>query len=98
MKTGPAFASDPDAEKDQRMTTDVRYPGLIPMVQAVLLTLDEGIVAEETFAADLARRGRAMPDDHGMTAASLLNASRRITVRALEMRGKRAALLAQYGL
>ena len=80
------------------MTTDVRYARLIPMVQAVLLTLDEGIVAEEVAAAEVACLARAMPDGQSVTASSLLDASRQHAVRALEMRGKRAALLTEYGL
>ena len=80
------------------MTSDVRYARLIPMVQAVLVTLDEGIVADEARASELAGLAHAIADAESVMAVSLLRASRQITVRVLEMRGRRAALLAQYGL
>ncbi len=80
------------------MTPDVRYAHLIPMVQAVLVTLDQGITEEEACAAKLAGLAHTMADNQSLTASSLLRASRQLTVKVLEMRGKRAALLAQYGL
>lgn len=79
------------------MTTDVRYARLIPMVQAVLVTLDEGIVADEARAAELASLAHALADAESVRASSLLRASRQISVRVLEIQGRRAALLALYG-
>ena len=80
------------------MRNDVQYPQLIPMVQAVLDTLQEGIASEETAAAELAELADVMRDSQSPTAAAVLGTGRKHAVRALELRGKRAALLAEYGL
>lgn len=80
------------------MRNHVRYPQLIPMVQAVLDTLREGIEAEETAAAELAEQASLMRELRSTMAAALLDTSRNHAIRALVLRGRRAALLAEYGL
>lgn len=80
------------------MRNSARSPQIIPMVQAVLDTLREGIESEEAAATELAGLADLLPDPQGATAAVLLTTRRGHAIKALELRGKRAALLAEYGL
>lgn len=83
------------------MQTDDRYGRLIPMVRAVLDTMDGAIAADERLAAELGRTARTLARGcaRGREGeANLLHESRQHAIRALEARGRRAALLAQYGL
>ena len=80
------------------MREEVRYPQVIPMVQAVLDTLAEGIASEESAATELARLADGMRDSQDLMAAALLRTSRGHAIKALALRGRRAALLAEYGL
>ncbi|MGU3358826.1 hypothetical protein ACLBWX_00670 [Methylobacterium sp. M6A4_1b] len=80
------------------MRDDVRYPQVIPMVQAVLDTLRAGIAAEEAAASELAALADRMRGSQQGAAAAILTTSRNHAVKALALRGRRAALLAEYGL
>ena len=80
------------------MRDEVRYPQVIPMVQAVLDTLRAGIAAEEAAASELAALADTMRDAQPETAAAILTTSRNHAIKALALRGRRAALLAEYGL
>ncbi|MHC2020228.1 hypothetical protein [Methylobacterium sp. CM6247] len=80
------------------MGKNARYAQLIPMVRGVLEALDSGIEADEIASADLAGIAYALPGGQSEVATLLLHASRQLQVKALQMHGKRAALLAEYGL
>lgn len=80
------------------MRDEVRYPQVIPMVQAVLDTLQAGIAAEEAAASELAALADAMRDAQPATATAILTTSRHHAIKALALRGRRAALRAEYGL
>ncbi|MCJ2046421.1 hypothetical protein MKK58_18055 [Methylobacterium sp. J-078] len=71
---------------------------LIPMVQAVLDTLRESIASEEAAATELAELAHVTHDARSGMIDAIRSTGRRHAVRALELRGKRAALLAEYGL
>ncbi|GJE42298.1 hypothetical protein [Methylobacterium soli] len=80
------------------MRTDDRYARLIPMVRAVLETVEQSIAADERSAADMARLAHDVADQPGGAAETFAQVSRHHAVRALAGRGRRAALLVQYGL
>lgn len=80
------------------MRNDVRYPRLIPMVQAVLDTLQANIEAEEEAAAGFADLADPVHGSQSMVAAAIRTTGRNHAVKVLELRGRRAALLAEYGL
>ncbi|GJD72347.1 hypothetical protein [Methylobacterium goesingense] len=80
------------------MRNSAGYSQLIPMVQAVLDTLQRSIALEEAAATDLAERAHLTPGSRSGMADALLATGRKHAIRALELRGKRAALLAEYGL
>ncbi|KQP30601.1 hypothetical protein ASF49_13945 [Methylobacterium sp. Leaf104] len=68
------------------------------MVQAVLDTLRAGIATEEAAASELAALADTMRGSQHGTAAAILTTSRNHAIKALALRGRRAALLAEYGL
>ncbi len=68
------------------------------MVQAVLDTLKAGIAAEEAAASELAALADTMRGAQPETATAFLTTSRNHAIKALALRGRRAALLAEYGL
>ena len=80
------------------MRADDRYASLIPMVRAVLETMEQAIAADERSAADMARLAHDVAGQPGGVGETFAQASRHHAVRALAARGRRAALLAQYGL
>ena len=80
------------------MRNGAGYSQLIPIVQGVLDTLQKSIALEEAAATELAERAHVMPEFRGEITDALLATGRRHAIRALELRGKRAALLAEYGL
>ncbi|WP_336487062.1 hypothetical protein [Methylobacterium nigriterrae] len=80
------------------MRGDDRYARLIPTVRAVLDTMAHAIRAEECSASDMARLAHDVIGQSKEAAEAFAEASRQHAVKALAARGRRAALLAQYGL